>query len=51
LVPKKQVIRQKLAELKKSSTGHWEQTKKDLEERINDFEKSLERVEARPKAS
>ncbi len=51
LLPKKQVIRQKLAELKKSGTGHWEQTRKDLEERIAEFEKSLKHVETRAKAS
>ncbi len=51
LLPKKQAIRQKLAELKESSAGLWEQTRKDLEERIADFEKSLKRVEARAKAS
>ena len=51
LLPKKLAVRQKLAELKESSAGHWEQTRKDLEERIADFEKSLNRLEARPKAS
>lgn len=51
LLPKKQAIRHKLAELKESGAGHWEQTRKDLEERIADFEKSLKRMEARTKAS
>jgi 50S ribosomal subunit-associated GTPase HflX len=51
LLPKKHAIRQKLAELKESGAGHWEQTRKDLEERIADLEKSLKRVGARAKAS
>ena len=51
LLPKKLAVRQKLAALKESSDGHWEQTRKDLEERIADFEKSLKHVEATAKAS
>lgn len=51
LMPKKLAIQKKLAEFKESSTSHWEQTRKDLEDRIADFEKSLKSVEARAKAS
>jgi hypothetical protein len=49
LLPKKQAIRQKAVSVKESSAGHWEQTRKDIEERIADFEKSLKR--ARPKSN
>jgi DNA repair exonuclease SbcCD ATPase subunit len=45
LLTKKQAIRQKLQELKKSNEGRWEQAMADLEARIKDFEKSVKGVE------
>ncbi len=51
LLPKKQVIRQKLDELKKSGGDRWEQAKTDLEGRIADFEKSVKGIESGAKAS
>ena len=40
LMPKLQVIQQKLRELKKSTGAQWEQTKADLEVLISDFKES-----------
>jgi hypothetical protein len=51
LLPKKQVIQQKLQELKKSGGHRWEQEKTDLEARIADFEKSMKGIESKAKAS
>jgi len=51
LLPKTQMIRQKLQELKKAGGDRWEQTKTDLEERIADFEKSVQGIESKTKAN
>jgi multidrug resistance efflux pump len=50
LLPKKQVIQQKLQQLKKSGGDQWAQAKADLEGRIADFEKSLKGIESKAKA-
>jgi hypothetical protein len=49
LSPKKQVIQQKLQELKESGGGRWEQVKADLEARIADLDKSVKDIGSRPK--
>ena len=51
LLPRKQAIRQKLQELKKSGGDQWEQAKADLEGRIADFEESVKGIESKAKAS
>jgi len=51
LLPRKQVIRQKLQELKKSGGDRWEQAKADLEGGIADFEKSVKGIESKAKVS
>lgn len=51
LIPKTQVIRQKLQELKKAGGDRWEQTKTDLEGRIAEFEKSVRGMESNAKTS
>jgi hypothetical protein len=50
LLPKKQVIQQKLQELKQASGDKWEQVKTDLEARIAEFEKSLQETESQAQA-
>jgi hypothetical protein len=50
-LPKTQVIRQKLQELKEAGGDRWEQTKTDLERRIADFEKSVQGIESKARAS
>ena len=47
LLPERKAIRQKLQELKKSGGDRWEQAKGDLEGRIEDFEKSVKRIESK----
>ena len=51
LLTRKQMIEQKLQELKKSGGGRWEQAKADLEARIADLEKSVKGIESKAKAS
>ena len=51
LHPKKKAIQQKMDELKKSAGAQWDQAKTDLEGRIADFEKSVQRIESNAKAS
>jgi predicted nucleic acid-binding Zn-ribbon protein len=50
LLPKKQTIREKLEELKKSGGDRWEQAKTDLEGHIADFEKSVKGIESKAKS-
>lgn len=50
LLTKKQMIQQKLQELKKSGGDRWEQAKADLEAQIADFEKSMKGIESKAKA-
>ena len=50
LLPKKQVIRQKLQELKQASGDEWVQVKTDLEARIAEFETSLKAAESKAQA-
>jgi hypothetical protein len=50
LLPKKQVIQQKLQELKQSGADRWERAKADLEARIAEFEKSVKGIESKAKA-
>jgi hypothetical protein len=47
LLAKKQVIQQKLQELKKTGGDRWEQAKADLEGRIADFEKSVKEIQSK----
>jgi len=47
LLTKKQVIHQKLRELKKSGGEQWEHTKADLEARIADIENSVKGIESK----
>ena len=47
LLPKVQVIQQKLQELKSSGGDTWEQAKTDLEAQIADFEKSVKGIESK----
>jgi len=51
LQPEKQAIQQKVNELKKSAGDQWEQAKSDLQGRIADFQKSVQRIESKAKAS
>ena len=51
LLPKLQVVQQKLQQLQKSSGKQWKQLKADLERLIADFEKSVKEIEAEAKAS
>ena len=51
LLTRKQMIEQKLQELKKSGGVRWEQAKADLEARIADLEKSVKGIESKAKAS
>lgn len=44
LMPKLQVIQQKMQELKKSTGANWQQTKADLEALISDFKKSVKEI-------
>jgi multidrug efflux pump subunit AcrA (membrane-fusion protein) len=50
LLTKKQMIQQKLQELKKSGGDRWEQAKADLETRIADFERSVKEIGSKAKA-
>jgi uncharacterized protein involved in exopolysaccharide biosynthesis len=47
LLTEKQVIQQKLRELKKTGGDRWEQAKADVEGRIADFEKSVNEIESK----
>jgi multidrug resistance efflux pump len=49
LLPKRQVIQQKLEELKNLGADCWEQAKTDLERRIAEFEKSVKALESKAK--
>jgi phage shock protein A len=51
LLTKKQMIHQKLQELKKSGGEQWERAKADLEVRIADFENSVKGIESKGKTS
>jgi phage shock protein A len=51
LLTKKQVLQQKLQELKKSGGDGWARAKANLETRIAEFEKSVKDLESKPKAS
>ena len=51
LLPKTQVIRRKLQELKQAGGDRWEQTKTDLEGRIAEFEKSVQGIVSKAKPS
>ncbi len=51
LLTKKQVIRQKLQELKDCGPDRWEQAKADLEARITELEKSVREIESKAKPS
>ena len=51
LLPKKQVIRKKLDELKRSGGDRWEQTKAEIEKRIAEFEKSVQGIESKVSAN
>jgi hypothetical protein len=51
LLAKKQVIQQKLEELKKSGGDRWEHAKAVIEGRIADFEKSVKEIQSKAKAS
>ena len=50
LLPKKQMIQDKLGELKESSGDKWEQVRGELESRIAEFEKSVKAIEPRANA-
>jgi multidrug resistance efflux pump len=50
LLPKKQMIEQKLEELKKLGGDRWEQAKGDIEARIADFERSVQAIGSKVKA-
>jgi len=50
LLTKKPAIQLKLAELKKSGEQQFEQTKADLEKRVEEFEKSVKAIEAKIKS-
>jgi multidrug resistance efflux pump len=50
LLTRKQMIQQRLQELKKSAGDRWEQAKADLDARIADFEKSVKAIESKAKA-
>jgi hypothetical protein len=50
LLPKKQMIQDKLGELKESSGDKWEQVRGELESRIAEFEKSVKAIETRANA-
>lgn len=49
LLPKKQAIRRKLQELKKSSGDRWEQAKVDLESRIVEFKNAVKGIGSKAK--
>ena len=51
LLPQPQVIRQKPYELKDADGDRWEQKKTDLKGRIAEFEKSVQRIVSKAKAS
>ena len=51
LMVKLQAMQQKLQELKKAGGDGWEQMKTDLEARITEFEKSVNGLESKAKAS
>lgn len=51
LLAKKQTIDQKVAELKKSSEGSYQQAKTDVESHIAELEKSVQSIEAKFKAA
>jgi hypothetical protein len=50
LLPKKQMIQDKLGELKESSGDRWEQVRGELESQVAEFEKSVKALEPRVKA-
>jgi len=50
LFPKKQTIRRKLQDLKKSSGEAWNRAKADLETLLADLQKSVKRIESKAKA-
>jgi outer membrane murein-binding lipoprotein Lpp len=50
LLPKEQMIQQKLQELKQAGGDKWEQVKTDLEARIAEFERSLKETESQAQA-
>jgi len=50
LLPRKEEIRRKLQELKKTGEDRWEVVKNDLTVLIADFEKSIKDIEAKLKA-
>jgi phage shock protein A len=47
LLSKRQMIRQKLQELKGSGGDRWEQTKADLDSQISELEKSVKAIESK----
>ena len=51
LLTRKLEVDQKLAELKKSGDGKYQQTKADVESRVAELEKSVQAIEARLKAA
>jgi phage shock protein A len=51
LLTRKQAVEQKLAELKKSGDGTYQQVKADVESRVAELEKSVQAIEARLKAA
>ena len=51
LLTTKQAIQQKLHELKNSDGNQFDRAKADLETRIEDFEKSVRRIESRVKTN
>ena len=51
LLPKRQIVQNKLAELRESSGDRWEELRADLESRIAEFEKSLKAIEPKAKAN
>jgi multidrug efflux pump subunit AcrA (membrane-fusion protein) len=51
LLAKKMTLDQKLAELRKSSDGTYQQAKSDVESHVAELEKSVQAIEARFKAA
>jgi phage shock protein A len=50
LLSKRQVIQERLQELRKTGADRWEQAKADLESRISEFEKSVKELESKAHA-